>query len=362
MDELLGAIADLRINGTPEEEDDFSRFKRSVIEMLKDEERAVLKELKRHHVNSFRHSVMVARDVEYVARRLRLPDSKVAALKVAAILHDVGKIDIHEAILDHVTGADLVDSWKITHPKEEMPKDRPIGECVLVRDIIDYKSRSSDDPKNYVSLFKQWMNDRGLKIFIDKSFRAYINHHQNATRNILERLGMSPEIMDYAAGHHPSYFSDRERRKLPPECGIIEVVDKFNAIIQSEGVRHYISKRSRTEALDIIAHEMQQSLGFFKAYEKRALRMLAERYLPPEVYREVLPHAKSLISHMRKNIETIRRAVDDDARKEAESLLALIALTLALSREFGEVLDSSTTHYLEHYEEELENLLGRKAA
>jgi len=360
MDTLLKAIKELKISGTPEEERDFDYFKNRMIEQLREEEREVLRQLHAHSPGSLTHSVMVARDVEYIAKRMGLSDDTVKALTIAALLHDVGKVDIHNEILNKVSSRELAEVWKEFFPDKPLPQG-DLRDAVTLRQVVDHKGRKAADKKRYVLLFEQWMKDKGLSRFMDLPFYDYIKHHQEASKDILSKIGVSQEVVEYAAGHHPEYFSDSARHKLPRECHIIDVADKFNAIIQSEGMREHISKESRTQALNIIAHELKHDMGVFHSFEKRALRILVERYLPPEVRGDVIPTAKKLIMHMKVHLMRMQKYAgekyEDADVKEARRLLALIAATLALSNEFGHVLDHSIESSLEYYKIELEDVL-----
>jgi len=71
-------------------------------------------------------------------------------------------------------------------------------------------------------------------------------------KNILKDVGFSDEVIIYASSHHLNYFSDFDQNKLPVECNIIEIADKFNAISQSEGIRIYAQRKSHSEAMEII--------------------------------------------------------------------------------------------------------------
>ncbi|MFO8015646.1 MAG: HDIG domain-containing protein [Candidatus Woesearchaeota archaeon] len=360
MDTLIKALKDLKINGTEEEEREFEDFKKQAIKDAVKEEKevlSILKELKAHHTSTLKHNMMVARDTEYIARQLGLSDDKAAALKIAALLHDIGKLDIHEAVLD-LEGGEESEVWKTRNPEEPVPEGNLLKHITL-RDVIEHKAGKSADPEEYRRSFLEWLGRKGLERFLDRPLREYLNHHQHSTRSILERLGIRKEIIDYAAGHHPSYFSSEDMKKLPKECAIIEVADKFNAIIQSEGVRNYFSKKLRTEALDIIAQQMKKEYGgFFKTYEKESLHVLVKRYLPPEVSSEILPKAHRIISHLKEHMTKFRTIDNEEERKQAERIVGLIAVTLALSREFGDVLDNSTARKLEDYEKELKEAIS----
>ncbi|MFH1064716.1 MAG: HD domain-containing protein [Candidatus Woesearchaeota archaeon] len=357
MDRLLRALDELRIHGTEEDEAEFRQFQMNLLKQLRKEEIEVLEQLDRHHTKTFRHSLLVARDTEYIARHLGLRESKVKSLALAALLHDVGKLDIHKVILSLGPESERRSIWAHAHPGSPIPMGLLVTE-ITIRDIISYKASLSDEPKKYRKNFESWMRERGLEDFLDKSLKEYIQHHQDSTRSILESIGVKQELVNYAASHHLSYFDKRKRHKLPRECCIIEVADKFNAIIQSEGARNYISKGTRTEALVIISHEMRSQLkGFFKRYEKKALQVLVKEYLPQEVHTELVPKVRQLVTNLRHRVKTLKRVKDKNEREEASKMVALIAVTISVSKEFGHVLDRSTENDLEHYEYEIESML-----
>lgn len=379
MDVLLKAVADLKINPktkdrplTEEEkeaEKEFTEFKKNLFLDIREKKREIhekLHQLKEHHINTLKHNVMVARDTVYIAEKLGLSEDRIIALRVAALLHDVGKLDLHEAILDLGDFKEMKAIWEKAHPNKPLPKGNLIT-MITVKDVVEYKASRADDPQEYIASFKEWLVEKGLTSFLNKSIREYLNHHQPATRRILEEIGVNPKVVDYAAGHHPSYFGRKERNKLPKECRIIEMADKFNAIIQSEGVRHYFSAKARVEALDIIAQELKREFGglfkgfLFRRFEKRALKVLIKKYLPQEVKEELIPQAEKLIEHLRNNLELLKTSQDKEELKKAERLVALITVTLTLSKEFRGLLDSSLTHTLEYDEYELKHLLGKES-
>jgi putative nucleotidyltransferase with HDIG domain len=361
MDRILRAIADLRINGTKEEEIAFEAFKKNALKDIKKEELEVLVALKQHHTNTLKHSVMVAQDVVYLATQMGLSQDKILSLKIAALLHDVGKLDIHEVILDLGDYKEMVAIWEHKHPGKPMPKGNPTT-AITIEEVISYKASKSSNSKEYIRSFKFWLIKKGLISFLNKSVREYLNHHQDATRTILEKIGVSPEVVNYAAAHHLSYFNEDNRRKLPKECRIIEIADKFNAIIQSEGVRHYVTKKTRTKALDIILFELNREFkGSFHRFERNTLAILAKRHLPIEIQKEIIPHAEKIILRL----QTHLNSPNVGSQKETEDLIASIAATLALSKELGNVLDNAMTADLENLERELKEGLekrGLKAA
>jgi hypothetical protein len=236
---------------------------------------------------------------------------------------------------------------------------------ITLRHIIDYKSQESDDPKEYKRQFEKWLKDRNLEGFIKRGYLDYVRHHQDATRRILEDAGLSPEVIDYAAGHHPAYFSERERFTLPKECCIIEVADKFNAIIQSEGVRRYISKRTMADALNIIVHELSKEFkGYFhqghRVFERDALAVIAKRHLPIEVNSYTIPQTAKLIRRLRMHVAELKVSDDDAVMKEAERMVALIAATLAVSKELGDILSGQELDFLQGYELQMTDLIAKE--
>tara|TARA_Y100000310_G_C20624592_1_gene785135 strand:- start:156 stop:1223 length:1068 start_codon:yes stop_codon:yes gene_type:complete len=341
MDDILKAVASLRLNGTDREEAGFKVFQSSVLRDLRREEIAVLRELKGHHVNTLRHSMMVARDVYYIGKRMGIKAGKLQDLMIAAILHDVGKLDVHEVILD-LSDEDEIAIWRSLNPGQEPPNN--IGlviKGITLGDVIVYKSRKSKNPRGYRSDFLVWVRDKGLSRFLKRSILEYLQHHQAATGRILEEIGVRKEVVDLAVSHHPSYFSKEKREKLPKECTIMEVADKFNAIIQSGGVRRYFAGKTRTEALDIIAFELRKEFGAlrrFSGFGRRALGILIKRELPPAVEIDIIPRARGLIRQLEGGA---KRRVE-----ESEGMVALITMTLGLCKKFKSILDNKTTNIL----------------
>ncbi len=364
MDKLLKAVKDLKINGTKTDERRFNEFKKKIFKEVKDEEEralSLLNDLRDHHNPTLKHNLMVAWDTVYIAKRLKLSRTKIDSLRVAALLHDIGKLDIHNAILTLGDYAERRAIWMRAHRGQPIPSG-PLVKEISVRDIINFKAKYADDPKEYKRLFFEWIEHRKLSDFLDRSLRDYLDHHQAATRRLLEEVGLKKEIIDLAASHHPSYFSDAETEKLPKECRIIEIADKFNAIIQSEGERNYISKKSRTEALDILVHEIRNELasGLFKSFERKALRVLVKKHLPDEVNNELIPYTEKLIKHLGESTGIFHHISDEEEFAKAERAIALISVTLALCKEFSDLIDVDIVHALEKYNEELQNFFLTK--
>ena len=103
MRELFRTINNMDIGGTPAEIDEFKEFKKRVkktILAMDATVRGELIRLNKHHKNTIKHNVMVAHDVEYIAKELKLPPKEQQALFIAALLHDIGKLDILDILLD----------------------------------------------------------------------------------------------------------------------------------------------------------------------------------------------------------------------------------------------------------------------
>jgi putative nucleotidyltransferase with HDIG domain len=283
---LFDIFSNLQIEGGTKEKMEFNSFKVRVLSMLRNIDEKVLMELHSHHPKSLTHSIMVAKDTGYIARKLGLGEDVVISLEVAALFHDVGKLDIHEVILD-LSNEDIVKVWAYFHKGEKFPENGVSIWDVTLGQVIEFKAKNSYDYEEFSSNFNQWFKKRGLLKFMNLPLRKYFEYHQPATRKILMNLGIEKNIVDYAAAHHLSYFDEDEKKNLPRECRIIEIADKFNAIIQSEGVRKYFLRKSKAGALEIIISELRKEFGIkennVNGFENRILAIIAQRYLPEEI-------------------------------------------------------------------------------
>mgnify|MGYP006282147747 CR=1 FL=1 len=345
MKDILKAISDLKINGTKVENLKFENFKKNILKEAAQENKAIIESLRRlqkHHLNTLKHNFLVALDTDYIAKRLGLPKDVRLSLRVAALLHDIGKLDIHAEILNNISYGEQKEVWREFN-KGDMPKGNLLYHITL-RQIVKHKAKRSSDPRAYEEQFESWLRqrrineDEDLSKFMDSPTRDYLNYHQEATRRILSELGLSEEIIEYAASHHPSYFTTTSH--LPKEARIIEIADKFNAIIQSEGIREYISRSSVTEAFDIIVQELREEFakGYFRTMERRALGALVSKYLPLELEKDILPKAKGLIKELRRNSEIVLAS----KAKEAMRIVAIISATLSICNEFRTFFDRHT--------------------
>ncbi len=365
--DLLQAVRTLKLNGTLEEEAEFSRLRDVMLGELKDEEQSVLDALARHDAGaSVRHSILVAYDTVRIAREMRLPETEVAVLRVAALLHDVGKIKIHPEILNNVPSEELKGLWEWLHPGVRPPPNL-LG-AVTVKQLFAHRAAKLPFWKRHfrMALWRRWFAVHGVLESFERPLDSYLRLHQAATRQELVSRGIDERIVALAAAHHPSYFAPDERHGLPPLCRIIEVADKFNAIIQSEGVRAYTPRSSRLRAIEIIADELRREFttrkdGDFQI-EHRALGEIVEQYLPLEVTMTLLPSVESAIAYLREVRDTFKREVSPAERHRAEQVYLELSAALAVCLEFREAFDHieslATVSAMERSQLQLESLLA----
>ena len=185
--------------------------------------------------------------------------------------------------------------------------------------------------------------------------RQYLNVHQERTEEILKGLGMNPKIIEYAAFHHPEYFADNI--KLNWKCNIISIADKFNALIQSEGVRNYVTRQNRILALDTIIECLRKRFSklVFSKRRKAIIRTLAQKYIPYEVHHFLLPYSKSMIKALRHDKE-----IDYKKLKEIEEVLINIEKTFEVNAKVKYILDRDIIHMLKDIESELESVVKHR--
>jgi hypothetical protein len=306
MDQIIWEIQSLQIEGTPQERTAFANLKRNFLVKLRKEEMEIIKELHDHAKKHFIHSIRVAHDVNYIARNIaNFSKDQVTALTIAAILHDVGKVDMHEIILNLGDYRERAEIYRQANPGRPVPKG-PLLREITLNDIIRYKAKKARDPHSYIQSFHEWLKKRGETNYLGRSLQSYIRTHQLATRKILTRIGVSPRIIEYAASHHPEYFTDIYKRRIPPECQVLAIADKFNAIIQSEGRRHYANAETRITAIGILLMVLDREfprtsmLKLWNPNIRRArqianvsIYLLAKKYLPQEL-RYLVPRAAEL--------------------------------------------------------------------
>lgn len=361
---MLRELKSLKINGSNEEEKHFNKFKKQLFKDASKECKHIHKELKKlskHHHNTLRHNIMVAHDVEFIAKHLGLKPDVVRDLTIAAFLHDIGKLHIHEIILNLNDYSERKAVFKLANPSKELPKG-PLMNEIFVKDIVNYKIHVNHVSKNFNEDFEIWLKEAGLNPnkIMSLSLREYLNIHQDGTRIILNKLGLKSIIVEYASTHHPSYFDNVN--PIPPEARIIEVADKFNAIIQSEGVRTYTTKKSRIEALIIIAKELEEELPKRMldhknyVFEKESIASLMKKNeldINSEIYKDILPAIKNLI----KLIKKINTNLDDNLLEKALEEYKLAVVILALHKDFNNVIHDSLVSDLFSSKTKLEQVL-----
>ncbi|MBN1527699.1 MAG: HD domain-containing protein [Thermoleophilaceae bacterium] len=157
------------------------------------------------------HSQRVARNAHMIARRMGLPDDEVARIRVAAAVHDAGKLEIDRAVLNK-PGA-------LTDDEFELIKEHPVRGAAL------------------------------LEALEEPEIVAMVRHHH-------ERLDGS--------GYPDGLAGD----EIPLGARIIAVADTFDAITS---VRPYRRPRKQQAALKILKEEAgtrldAHAVGVFLAY------------------------------------------------------------------------------------------------
>ncbi|MEA2036611.1 MAG: HD domain-containing protein [Nanoarchaeota archaeon] len=271
--------------------DDFDKFlsrldwehKHNIWKILNDDERELLRKLAKHHSDSVVHSFNVATDCVFVAKKLRLTSEEIKNIRIAALLHDVGKVYMDAIVLDE--GVDEDEQKAILGRKYVEDADNLVK--IKIIDLIKYRARGILGPK-HISWKKE---SKLLKALGDQAYvsiREHINNHQHYTAELLEKAGTPDKIIAIAVNHHPEYPENPHReylKKYPSkkEIRIISAVDKFNAMIQSEGKREYTESKTRSEALLTLIDKIKE--------RKEILGPLGEKYLPGEA--KVLNRAAS---------------------------------------------------------------------
>ncbi|MBW2984707.1 HD domain-containing protein [Candidatus Woesearchaeota archaeon] len=239
--------------------------------LLRKEEFRLLARLCHRHRKTVIHSFNVAADCEYVGRALGLKEEQIERLKVAALLHDVGKLDMELIVLDK--GVGIIEQEAILREKGIEPKGNVLAQITL-RDLIEYRSRIKGrwpGRTKRVSWHEKRRMLRRLGDEADVTIWEHIKKHQYFTEKRLLEAGTDPRIVAYAARHHPEYLG---KKKPPLDISILSTVDKFNAMTQSEGKRNYKKRLGRAEALDLLAEKLRQP--------KMLVKILAEKYVPIE--------------------------------------------------------------------------------
>jgi hypothetical protein len=301
-----------------------SKHKVDILRYLKETEKQLLVNLYSHHRQTVEHVFHVCADCEYVASRLGMAKDAIERLKIAAVLHDVGKLDIELIVLDQ--GVDKAEQIKIMQFIGKLPGIDPLRQITL-RDLIDYRSTLSIFSRKRISkqhrdeLLNRLGNEANITLL------NHIRNHQEYTRRRLIAAGTDLKIVGYASRHHPEYLAEK-MQKL--EVYILSVVDKFNAMVQSDAIRNYTEALGRAEALDVLVEKLKQP--------RIIVKVLAEKYVPIEE-EEILKTKLEMSAEMEKNV------------------IAKIIYLLRLDQILGGILRNRKE--VEHIKEEVELKYGR---
>jgi len=351
MNDILEAVKKIRIEDTKQNAQYFRHYQQLIIRELKHDEIELLNVMKHHHIGSFNHMILVAKDCEYIARAMDLNKKKIRALTIAGLFHDIGKSHIHDVILDLGGDKEMEKIWKRFHKKSNIPGN--LLKTITLNEVILYKAEKSDSKKKYIDSFDEWLNERGLMSYKYTSLLIYFRHHQYKTKKFLRNVGIDPEIVELAASAHPEYFGENKRINLPKECWIVMIADKFNAMIQSEGKRTYTEALSKTEALNLIAEQLLKEYkgNIINRFPLRALRVLIKKYLPRSVIRELIPKTQREIMILRDNLKNKRFCITNRERmKEVVTNVSSLVATLTICNEFKGLLDKALLNKIKNLE------------
>jgi len=245
---------------------------REIDRLLTKQEYELFKKLNRYHHPTTTHSIFVSRDSYRIARILLSREAE--AIRIAALLHDIGKLDMFIIILDHgVSKSELMEmNEKLErHLVNPTLRDFTVGDVVKFRN--EFLHRSS---KRYISRFLRRHLKRRFGRQIKETLLDHIRNHQENTRKHLESINDTNSrdtrefvrIVDIAASHHAEYdnISDRAAR-------LVGVVDKFQAMIQSEGKREQLPKENISTAINKL-NDMFKG----KSWEIEVIKKLHELY------------------------------------------------------------------------------------
>lgn len=348
-------LSKLRINGSDLEEKEFQKKIKSYFQKLEPKHLEVLEDLYNHHASTIRHSIFVAYDTEYIARKLGFPEDEVHDLVVAALLHDVGKLFIHTIILDLGNNLEMQKIWDSErYPKEgDIPNDKNLFEILKVRDVIKYKAKENPNWFSYMRNYLKWLNDKNLKQFLKLPLIEYMHYHQKGTEIILKELGLSEKIVKLAASHHPHYFLG-DKKDIPEEARIIEVADRFNALIQSEGERPYlkentVNKKVRVEALLDLTKSLDKF--YIKGLRKSALTILVEKYLIEDIKSQLIPDAQKFLENLEsKKYNKISTLLN------LSKILNMFTIIITLSKKYDNIFENDKKTRNENLKFDLERL------
>ena len=359
MRKLLRTIGKMKIRGTEQEQKEFRVFKAKARDAIMSLDAGVKKKLvalRSHHENTIRHNVMVAHDVRYIAERLGLPQEEIESLFIAALLHDIGKLDILPLILDSSAQDQryMLEIKRKNHPDDlrlfDPKADR--RDLITIRDILDFESRRKRFPRRLVAYFL-----KKKRIPLNMSLHDYIKVHQERTRMILQELHMDPKIVEFAASHHPEYFEDEH--VLDWRCYIITIADKFNAIIQSEGIRRYTTRKTRILALDMIINTLKDAMAssVLAKKQRQIVRVLGEKYIPVEIENFVIPLSEHLLAAISREHNLAPKTLE-----EAEECIANIEATIDVNSKVEYIVDQQTIQKLELLKAQIEREARIRAA
>lgn len=139
------------------------------------------------------HSRRVEKYSCMIAEEMKLPDSRIETLRYAALLHDIGKIGIHEDILNK--------PGKLSENEYEIIKQHPDIGCKILEDV-DFLKKAKD----IIRYHHEWYNGMG-----------YPSH--SAGENIpIESLIMA------VADAYDAMTTDRPYRKALPHAKAVEII------------------------------------------------------------------------------------------------------------------------------------------
>lgn len=264
-----------------------SRHKRDIFKILDQKKRRLLYELAGHDRSSVAHSFNVADDCVFVAERLDFSEKQVEQIYLAALLHDVGKIGMHAIVLDQ--GVDKDEQERIMDKLGIEKGGNPLAKIKMWQ-LVKYRShylhlwdRKHINSKEVLSI----MNFLGDQAYV--SVLEHIRHHQEYGRVLLRKAGVDGAIIEIAMTHHPEYLKNPS---TGIEIDILSAVDKFNAMIHSEGIRKHTKRLERSQALTLLVEKLKQK------YE--VVRELGRKHLPIEE-RELDLMAAKIISDFREH-------------------------------------------------------------
>jgi hypothetical protein len=301
--------------------------------------------LNKHHHQTTIHCLMVARDVNYIATKLNLPKNKITKLTLAAYIHDIGKINITNTILNLKGKEELNRIWEYTH-KTKAPKTyRKLLKTLTINQVINYKAQKSHDKTKYLKNFNNWWQTKQLpNKYLKLSIHEYLKLHQHFTEEILTSCRFDNEIIQYASSHHSWYFTYLKQKKIPKESKIIEIADRFNAIAQTEGKRTYTKKRTKIEALITIINEMlyiykikRDFILKTKTFEKEIIYTLIIKYFPEEITGCLRPKIQSLINEYEATRHKITKQACNKLITDIHNMINIIQSILKIDKTFKRI-------------------------